>query len=67
MFWMTVYFALAYGVVALLLLCLALRRRVAGRRVCGRRVTVTLLLLPLAPYVIVAIQTVVMLPGCNLP
>jgi hypothetical protein len=68
MFWMTVYFVLAYGVVALLLLRLALRRRFVGRRVSstetrGKRVTVALLLLlPLAPYAIVTIQTVVMLP-----
>lgn len=66
MFYMTAYFVLAYGVVALLLLRATLRRQCSKGRGSGAdarftRLTVALILLPLVPYAVVALQTAVML------
>lgn len=67
MFYMTAYFVSAYGAVTLLLRLL-LRRRTASDRVAtnhaGWRLTPPLLLLlPLVPYALVAIQTEIALPA----
>lgn len=57
MFWMTIYFISAYLLVAILLFCL---RRTRHRFGPSQRIgLVSVLLLPLLPYIVVACQTII--------